>query len=167
MGISWRKAFFKISKFQKFLFNENFQKKFEVVRKKFFWTGNKMMGQDKSGKFSFNTCFCPTGREMTFENFFKSTFLKQPRVCQKQKKIRLDKYFGILSWKGAPVGKIKSFMVTSGLRFSKFRNFYLIQIPECVNVCRHCTKIFFPLLSKIRLYQAKFYFGYLEKSDFW
>ena len=97
-----------------------------------------MMGQDKSGKFSFNTCFCPTGREMTFENFFKSTFLKQPRVCQKQKKIRLNKYFGILSWKGAPVGKIKSFMVTSGLRFSKFQNFYFISEKKCVTFLSHC-----------------------------
>ena len=54
-----------------------------------------MMGQDKLGKFSFDSFFCPMRREMKFEFFFKSTFLDEPRVCPKLKKIRLDKYFGI------------------------------------------------------------------------
>ena len=41
MAISWRKAFFKISKFQKFLFNENFQKILKLFEKIFFGQGTK------------------------------------------------------------------------------------------------------------------------------
>ena len=61
-----------------------------------------------------------------FKNFYLKYFQKWEAVFQNKKKIRLDKYFVILSWKCAPVGKIKSFTVTSGLRISKFRFFYFI-----------------------------------------
>ena len=59
--------------------------------------------------------------------FIKINFLICKAIFGSWKKIRLDKYFGIWAWKCAPVGKIKSFTVTNGLRISNFRTFYFIK----------------------------------------
>ena len=74
-----------------------------------------------------------------FKNFYLKYFQKWEAVFQNKKKIRLDKYFVILSWKCAPVGKIKSFTVTSGLRISKFRIFYFIRLKKDKFHWTHCT----------------------------
>ena len=75
-----------------------------------------------------------------FKNFYLKYFQKWEAVFQNKKKIRLDKYFVILSWKCAPVCKIKSFTVTSGLRISKFRTFYFIKFSNCTTFLSHCNK---------------------------
>ena len=74
-----------------------------------------------------------------FQNFYLINFFICKAIFENRKKIRLDKYFGILSWKCAPVGKIKSFTVTSGLRISKFRIFYFISFKKDKFHWTHCS----------------------------
>ena len=66
------------------IFKKKFQK-FQNLPKNYFWAENKMMGPDKSGKFCCNLKFCPWGRELTFENFFRGTFLKNQGVVKNSK----------------------------------------------------------------------------------
>ena len=82
-----------------------------------------------------------------FKNFYLKYFQKWEALFQNKKKIRLDKYFVILSWKCAPVGKIKSFTVTSGLRISKFRtvcpNEWVLDFGKPCQFEKRASKIFF------------------------
>ena len=93
--MSNQKWFFEKMIFKKYLFSENFFQNFQNVRKNYFAPDTKMMGQKKTRKSISDLFLRLTGREIAFENFFKSIFFKNPKVLPKVWRSLLDKYLWI------------------------------------------------------------------------
>ena len=93
--MSNQKWFFEKMIFKKYLFSEIFFQNFQNVRKNYFAPDTKMMGQKKTRKSISDLFLRLTGREIAFENFFKSIFFKNPKVLPKVWRSLLDKYLWI------------------------------------------------------------------------
>ena len=63
-----------------------------------------------------------------FPKFLLQKVFLEKKILETRKKFVLDKYFRILRQKCAPVGKIKSFTVTSGLRILIWATVYELMV---------------------------------------
>ena len=124
LALTWLKTetIFRKNDFQKILFFSYVVKKiskFSKCRKKLFAPDIKMMGQKKTRKSISDLFLRLTGREIAFENFFKSIFFKNPKVLPKVWRSLLDKYLWIWRRKWALIVESN---VALQKQASEFRN---------------------------------------------